>query len=184
MSSGGSCDTSRIQTLKRYRAKDDNGLARMEYAAEVPGYFHVFITCGIMIYQNHGGTKRGRGLNRDITLLQRLRGKGGEGKAQAQTEDPSTTRDTKSTAPMNNKSAASKSLRSAKGPSWHDLKEVIEHTLEARVLLRWLKYSGCATLDDLRHWKPSPDEWIARTMIQSHGGVGHGRNPPLKEVTR
>lgn len=165
MSSGGSCDTSRIQTLKRYRAKDDNGLARMEYAAEVPGYFHVFIT-------------------RDITLLQRLRGKGGEGKAQAQTEDPSTTRDTKSTAPMNNKSAASKSLRSAKGPSWHDLKEVIEHTLEARVLLRWLKYSGCATLDDLRHWKPSPDEWIARTMIQSHGGVGHGRNPPLKEVTR
>ncbi|KIO15699.1 hypothetical protein M407DRAFT_47901, partial [Tulasnella calospora MUT 4182] len=58
---GDELTTSRIQTLKRYRAKDDNGLARMEYAAEVPGYFHVFITCGIMIYQNHGGTKRGRG---------------------------------------------------------------------------------------------------------------------------
>ncbi|KIO28656.1 hypothetical protein M407DRAFT_71589, partial [Tulasnella calospora MUT 4182] len=120
---GDELTASRIQTLMRYRAKDDNGLARMEYGAVVPGFFHVFITCGIMVFQNHGGTKRGRGINRDITLLQRLRGKGGEGKSR-----------------------------------WHDLKEVIEHTLEARCLRQWIKYSGGTSLDDLRRWEPQPEE--------------------------
>ncbi|KAG8939042.1 hypothetical protein FRC04_007118 [Tulasnella sp. 424] len=148
---GDELTTSRIQTLKRYCAKDDNGLACMEYAAEVPGFFHVFITCGIMVFQTHCGSKHGRGLNQDITLLQRLRAKGGrEGKGK---EAGQSNR-------VDEKPAASKSLRSLKGPSWHKLKEVIEHTLEARALLHWVKKAGCGPLEGLQEWRPLPEELV------------------------
>lgn len=205
---------SRLRTLKRLKAEDDNGLERMEYVVDTIGWFHAQMCLAQEIFQFHGGDVDGVGLTRDASMLQRkhfcpkrqARSDKKKGKMSSRPEaapveippsgvkledEASVPTDeleapppaaTKPKAPKKKKASPNPTGKDAAKFRFHDLDELIQHAVEARILACWMKKVGLTETSDLGEWDPRPQEIrrIAEEIVREFASLEalpHGELP-------
>lgn len=167
---------SRFRSLKRFKAEDDNGMEQMDYVAETFGLFHAQMCLGQELFQYHAGEIHGCGLLRDASMLKRKhfipkRQTAKNRKTavlpssselptanQPKQEEDQSAPPEPSVAPSKKKSKRKKapSGKEASRYRFHDLDELIHHTVEARVLACWMRKAGLVDINDFKEWDPSP----------------------------
>jgi hypothetical protein len=141
---GDELTSKRLKGLKIFRARDDNGLERLEFLNESVGWFHVLMLLGQEIWQVHAGTTTTSGLLRDVRHLERIHFSAGRGNAK-KPEQPGIAAPDKRPAAPHEEDSESSSLeeesqqpskpnlgstpKKAKTISFHDIDEAITQCL-------------------------------------------------------